>query len=203
MRRTIPIAVTAIFGALYLITDGFSNLVDFRVILDLWNNVSLGWAVALTCISLTMVHARNLRRPDRAFYSGTLLISMYGMILFGILGPQGRLGTYKLIFDNTAGVLEGVVLSSVCFYIVSSAYRSFRVRSVEAGLMMLACVMVMLKNVSLGEIIHSQIPIIGQWFMDWPNLAGMRAITIGSTLGGAATAIRVLVGLERAHLGGE
>ena len=200
MRRTIPIAITIFFGVLYIIVDGVSSFTTTRTMLDQWNNVSGGWAVGLACISLTVVHSRNLRRPDRAPYSITLLVSMYGMIIFGIL--NGRAGLYKTIFDNTAGVLEGVVLSSVCFYIVSSSYRAFRLRSAEAAVMMLAALFVMLSNV-IGESIHEQLPLIGRWLMEVPNAAGMRAITIGAALGGAATAIRVLVGIERTHLGGE
>ena len=200
MRRTIPIIVTIAAGVLYMITDGFSNLTSYRVILDQWNNVSQGWAIALACVSLTVVHSRNMRRPDRAFYSGTLLVSMYGMIIFGVI--NGRLGLYKTIFDNTTGVLEGVVLSSVCFYIVSSSYRAFRLRSAEATIMMISALFVMLSNV-IGESIHPQLPLIGRWLMEVPNAAGMRAITIGAALGGAATAIRVLLGIERTHLGGE
>jgi len=200
MRRTLPVAITIVFGVLYIITDGLSNLTSWRVMLDQWNNVSGGWAIALAAISLTMVHARNLRRADRAPYSATLLISMYGMIVFGLI--NGRAGLYATIFDNTAGVLEGVVLSSVCFYIVSSSYRAFRLRSAEATVMMISALFVMLSNV-IGESIHPQLPLIGRWLMEVPNAAGMRAITIGAALGGAATAIRVLVGIERTHLGGE
>ena len=33
-----------------------------------------------------------------------------------------------------------------------------------------------------------------------PNSAGMRGIQIGATLGGIATALRILVGIERSHL---
>ena len=201
MRRTLPLVITALFGALYLTFDGVSTLSSYRQILDQWNQVSNGFAVALTCTSLTMVHARYMRRGDRAFYSGTFLVALYGMITLGIV--KGRtFPLYQQIFSNTAGVLEGVVLSAVAFYIVSSAYRAFRLRSLEAGVMMFAAIFVMLANVSLGELIHPELPRFGRWLLDTWNVAGMRAITIGATLGGAATAIRVLVGIERTHLGG-
>jgi hypothetical protein len=205
MKRTIPVAITIFFGIVYLLSDGLPDLtfraVTYRSHLDLWNNISSAFAVAIAAISLTVVHMRHLRRKDRVIYSATLLIAMYFMIIFGI--ASGRSAAYMTIFNNTAGVLEGVVLSCVCFYIVSSSYRAFRLRSAEAAVMMAATILVMLSNVAIGDLIHEQVPLIGRWLMAFPNVAAMRAITIGATVGGSAQAIRILFGFERTHLGGE
>ena len=201
MRRNLPLTITAVVGVLYIVCASFTDLLWYRNMFDRWIQVSQGFAIALSCVSLTMIHSRNMRRSNRALYSGTLLVAMYAMIVLGIV--NGRSGIYQQIFDNTAGVLEGVVLSCVAFYIVSSSYRAFRLRSVEAGVMMAATVLVMLANVAIGEVIHDQLPLVGRWLMDFPNTAAMRAITIGATLGGAATAVRVIAGLERTYLGGE
>jgi hypothetical protein len=38
--------------------------------------------------------------------------------------------------------------------------------------------------------------------MDVPNLAGKRAILMGAALGAISTGLRVILDLERAHLGG-
>ena len=59
-------------------------------------------------------------------------------------------------------------------------------------------------RVPIGE----QIPGIGEylsrfqnWLMDVPNVAGRRAIFIGAALGAVATGVRIILGIERSHLG--
>ena len=158
MRRLFPLLACVGAGILYLISDGVPSLVSTRTNLDLWNNVSTGFAVMLGLISLTVVHTRYMRRKETAFYSGVLLVSMYSMMAFGLyVGRSSPL--YTNFFTNTAGVLEGAVLSSVCFYVVSVTYRSFKIRSLESGIMIGAAVIMMLTNTPIGGLISSAIPI--------------------------------------------
>ncbi len=60
----------------------------------------------------------------------------------------------------------------------------------------------MLGNVPIGEKIWSQFPTIGNWLMDVPNLAGQRGMLIGAGIGGIASGLRVLLGIEKSYLGG-
>jgi hypothetical protein len=45
-------------------------------------------------------------------------------------------------------------------------------------------------------------PGIKDWIMSVPNMAAKRAILMGAALGAISTGIRVILGIERAHLGG-
>ena len=54
---------------------------------------------------------------------------------------------------------------------------------------------------TLGAL-HRGFPGVKDWIMDVPNLAGKRAILMGAALGAISTGLRVILGLERAHLGG-
>jgi hypothetical protein len=61
----------------------------------------------------------------------------------------------------------------------------------------------MLGRVPLGTVLlGSWIGDAATWILKVPNSAGMRGIQIGATLGGIATALRIMLGIERSHLGG-
>jgi hypothetical protein len=79
---------------------------------------------------------------------------------------------------------------------------------VHAGLLLAAGVIVMLGRVPLGEVIgvtvggeRYSLPMLSTWILDVPNLAAKRGILIGVGLGMVATALKVLLGIERTYLG--
>jgi hypothetical protein len=45
-----------------------------------------------------------------------------------------------------------------------------------------------------------QLPVIKDWVLDVPALAGARGILLGVALGTAATGLRVLLGLDRPYV---
>ena len=68
--------------------------------------------------------------------------------------------------------------------------------------MLIAAILIMLGKAPVGEMIWSKFPTISTWLMDIPNTVGQRAIMIGAAIGGFATSLRILLGIERGHLGG-
>ena len=58
----------------------------------------------------------------------------------------------------------------------------------------------MLRLVPLGPI-SALNQVVAGWILAVPNMAAKRAIAIGVGLGGIATAIKIVAGIERSYLG--
>ena len=103
------------------------------------------------------------------------------------------------------------MFSIIAFYIVSAAYRAFRVRSVEATMLLVTAVIVMLGQISIGQLLTAWIPdnamgglghdlhieVIRNWILTKANAPATRAIAFGLGIGSLAVALRIWLGLER------
>jgi len=201
LKRYLPFIMAVGIGLSYIISGSSPVISSWKATLDKWFLISTAFAVLIGTASLSQVHWRNLRRPDRRIYSVALGIALYGTILLGLI-QTGRGAQYQILYNMTIVPLEAAILSQIAFYITSAAFRVLRMRSFEASLMLVSAAIVMLYNVPIGAAIWPGFPVIGKWLMNIPNTAAMRAITMGAALGGSATAIRIFLGLERSYLGG-
>jgi hypothetical protein len=69
-------------------------------------------------------------------------------------------------------------------------------------LLLLSAFVVMLGLIPIGAMIWKGLPKVSEWMMMVPNMASKRGITFGIGLGGAATILKIILGLERSWLGG-
>ena len=208
MKQEGPILFGLIFGLLVIIAmfvDGVPALAALKDGIDDWFLVVTAWAVMVGVINLSQIHGRRVQHKHEGYgYSVWLMICMFGMIIFGIFvakSPDHE--GWKFMYNNLIAPMNATVYSTLVFYIGSAAYRAFRVRNAEASILLIAAVIMMLGRVPLGTVIFGEwIGNTADWILNVPNSAGMRGIQIGATLGGVATALRILVGIERGHLGG-
>lgn len=114
-------------------------------------------------------------------------------------GPEGR--PFLWIYDHLFAPANATMFALLAFFIASAAFRAFRARNVEATLLLGAAILVMIGAVPIGRAIWSGFPDIKTWILEYANTAGRRAIIIGAALGAIATSLRVILGLERSHLG--
>jgi hypothetical protein len=205
LRKEIPLLITLLSGLVYVVAN-FFNVPLAKTVkgeLDQWFLIATAFAVLLGVVNLTMIHVRNLMSSKSGkFYSLVLLVAMYGTIAIGLFQTNQGPFYQGFIFNRMINPLSATMYSILVFYISSAAYRAFRVRSFEATLLLLTAVIVMIGRVPIGDIISPYIPQVTSWLQDVPNTAGMRGIMIGIALGGVATALRVIVGLERTYLSG-
>jgi hypothetical protein len=116
-------------------------------------------------------------------------------------GKSGRV--YTWFYDHVFDPCNSTMFALLAFFIASAAFRAFRARNTEAALLLGAAILVMIGRAPVGGYISDFFPDLATWILDIPNNAGRRAIMMGAALGGIVTGLRVILGIERSHLGAD
>lgn len=217
MKQTLPLVITFVLGVLFVVeffipAHGVHELTS---LLQEWGSVLAAFAFILGGINLMQANLPKIWRREKDWpYKVVLVVSALVMLGVGLWeGQEGR--TFLYLYDNIFAPCNATMFALLAFFITSAAFRAFRARNLEALLMLSTAVLVMLCVVPLGELFALLFPeplrssiaslpsSIKDWILDYGNNAGRRAIMIGAALGAIATGLRVILGLERSHLGGE
>jgi hypothetical protein len=178
-----------------------------------WTTVLQGFALGIGVYSLVSVHLRNVaRRREGWGFSVVLLGAILAMAVPAIwkeYDPDPRVkGFYTIVYDGAFNSLNATMYSVVAFYIVSAAYRAFRLRSREATLILVSAFLIMLGQVTIGQAITNAIPNEGfarnfrlenvaNWILTRVNSPAVLAIEFGVGIGALATSLRLWLSLER------
>lgn len=192
-------------GLTYVVANFFNVPIakSTKTSLDQWFLIATAFAVLLGVVNLTIIHLNNISGGKSGWvYSLILLLSMWGIIFYGLFKTNQDPFYQNILYNRMLNPLSATMYSILVFYIASAAYRAFRIRSFEATLLLLTAIIVMLGRAPIGDLISPVLPAMTNWLQDIPNTAGMRGIMIGATLGGVATSLRVIAGIERAYLSG-
>ncbi len=205
MRLHIPIGLGFLAGA-FMIVQFFvphpSFEESYKALMD-WTMIIGAFALVLGLQSLFRTHIDKIRRRRQGYgYSFVALISFAVMFMVGIVHGAKPGSLFDWLFMNVQVPLEATIFSLLAFFIASAAYRTFRARTPEATILLLTAVVVMLGRVPIGEFIYAQVPEATEWIMSVPTVAAKRGIMFGVALGVIATSLRILLGIERSHLGG-
>jgi hypothetical protein len=209
MIRQVP-ALLAFVAAMIPIVAffiGTEPIQDLNDTFDSWLIIVAGFALPLGVVSFLIHHLTRVRKRQKRWPSSVISVTSFtAMALLGLFHgvgerPDGSLYPFTWLFQNMFNPLSATMFSLLAFMVASAAFRAFRVRSLEAGLLMFSGVLVMLGRVPLGGLIHPVLPRVSDWIMQWPNTAAQRGIMIGAALGAASMCIRVILGIERPYMG--
>lgn len=218
MKRTFPLILVTIFGIFGIIpfiiphpivqnTDNFLRNELLKIL--------MAFALILGLGSLLKVHTDKIRRKRKNWqYSWALIITFIITSIIGLFGGVNadgilptRIGSFAFdiwtIYLNVEVPLGATMFAMLAFFMASASYRAFRARSAEATLLLVAAFIVMIGVLPLGNSISRHLPSFAQWIMDVPNVAGQRGIMLGVALGILATALKIILGIERSWLGGD
>ncbi|MDP8267631.1 MAG: hypothetical protein P9L97_02770 [Candidatus Tenebribacter davisii] len=231
MKRKLPLFITFTVGIILIISEFIPHKPFGQLSgeLEIWFLIISGFAILLGQLSLFKVNILKIqfKQRDWQFYIITLL-SFITMVTIGFLWGTGKspgiLGhgesissvmgykPFDYLFFNVYQHLQATMFSLLAFFIASAAYRAFIGRTLESNLLLIAAVLVMLGNTSLGVFLTSwlpnslsflHLPNVSEFIMTYPTTAGQRAIMIGAGLGIIGSSLRIILGIERSYLGGE
>ena len=204
MRTVLPMIIALAVGVFalleYFVPHRFFGGVSQRI--TQWIPVVAATALILGATSLFQHHfVRFLKKhPDR-FYSLVALIAMLATTVLGFAWGIEEGTPFGDIYDIVYKPMTSAMFSLLAFFLASAAFRSFRIRSFEAGLLFAAAIIVMLGRIPVGNALSAHLPLMADWIMDVPTTAAMRAIRIGVGLGMATLSVKIILGLERTYMG--
>ena len=139
------------------------------------------------------------------------------MTVFAYMGfPEDMKGTiwkkgFNFLFESIQKPMGAAVFSLNTFFMISAAYRAFKVRTVEAALLMCAAMIVMIGQMPVGEWFTSTVPAnmpffklpwLSQKILTVVNAAAYRGVFIGIIIGGISISLRIWLGLDNSVYSG-
>jgi hypothetical protein len=204
MKREIPLLIVGITGVILFIqyfipTDWSMQLLgtsqDWVIVIGIL-------ALPLGIWSLVKANIMKLKVRGERFYAAVLLAGFSVMLIVGLPHrtslEQGSI--FMTLFNTILIPIQATIFSLLAFFVASAAYRAFRARSILATILLLTAFLVMFRWLPLGFISTADNAIVA-WILSVPNMAANRAIGMGIGLGGAAMAIKIILGIERTYMG--
>lgn len=189
------------------------------------------FAVFLGMMNLTLVNGRAVARRAPGWGNNLVLVlSLYATLAVGVWKfhapdwPQGIAKinfehsgksltvaetAWELVFNGIYAPLDATMFSLLAFFITSAAFRAFRVRSIEATLLMTTAFIVMIGLAPFGRAVTElifptqgwlasfQADNVKDWVMKFINTPMKRGILIGYQVGALAMALRIWLNLEK------
>ncbi len=168
-----------------------------------WAQIVYAFALIVGVFGLMKYHSGKITRRDNGWiYNLITLLALFMMAFLGFALGRKDNSPFMWIFNFVQSPMQASVFSLLAFFVASAAYRGFMARNTEAVLLLLSAVFIMFGIASVGNSIPP-FSDIANWILMNPSMTARRGIYIGIGLGTIATALRVILGVERTYLGKE
>jgi hypothetical membrane protein len=196
-----------ILAIIAAIACGLLVLVDFFVpdpVIDALGAILIegvlilaAFALLLGVLNLLGVHARMDGASRSRRYSAILLVALLATLGIGVLRPASD--ELAWVFDYLYFPLQATMGALLAFFVVSAAYRAFKLRSLSALILLVTSLVVLITQLPFSAALSPLLPATREWIFAIPVTAGVRGILLGVSLGTIATALRVLLAVDHPY----
>ncbi len=197
-----------------------------------FTSIVTAFLLGLGVYSLLRVHGRKVMRKETDWvFSVVLLSSMVLMVFAGYGDWYSRLDPIKapalelrenwgpinylrdVLFEGMLQQMDAAMFSLIAFYILSAAYRAFRVRTIEATILLAAAFIVMFSfmgsvEAAWGHMVNPSGNIdnfsnnftlteVAKWIRGSIQKPAIRGIDFGVGIGALAMGLRLWLSLDR------
>ena len=194
-----------IITALIITLNGFIDL-PLLATLDSevtnWGTVMGTAAFAVAAVNLIRIHVRRVALKKKQWYFSIYLLLVLAAqfsvgLIFGTESEQ-----YAFGLNSAYRPLSATMYALLGLWIASAAYRAFTARSLDSAVLLISGAIVMIGGTSFGASLSPAFSIMAGYIQMIPTAAASRGIMIGAGIGAIALGVRILMGIERGHLGG-
>ncbi len=219
MKREIPLILTAVVGFTFVIQFFVPHwpMGDLSNTLSKWYSIISAFAIWLGGLNLLKISFEKILKKDKDwFFAAVTILSFFLILIIGLFFSGGRQyleqgSGFDWLYRNIYSPLSATMFALLAFFVASASYRAFRARNAQATVLLLAAFVVMAGRTPFGDWVSRMLFLPEGWWignltnviMNYFNVAGQRAIMIGISLGIVSTSLRIILGIERSHLGGE
>ncbi|MEO5953641.1 MAG: hypothetical protein ABIQ44_14335, partial [Chloroflexia bacterium] len=142
-----------------------------------------------------------IRRETDWFYSLIVVGSAIMVLALGLIGGSPGTETVAWVFKWIYQPLGAAMFSLLAFFLTTALFRSVRFKGREATIMLIIAGLVVLGQAPFAAAPPLDILVtVKDWLLDYPVLAGIRAIILGVAFGAIGLSIRILLGFDRPYL---
>lgn len=199
-----PTRYSHILPTVIAVSVGLLVLMDLLTDLPLFNFVGArlvsygliiaAFALVLGVLNVLLVHIRKVREQEEGWlYSVVLIGTTIALLVVGVFGEGGPNNlVIEWVLHTLLIPLQSAFFSLLAFFLLSVAYRSLRVNSIESLLLVGSATIVIIGSTPIGTLISPQMVDLKNALLAVPATAGTRGLLLGIALGTIVTGIRLV-----------
>ena len=168
--------------------------------LNLWNMNIITFTLFIGLITIFFSYSKSVsqRTTNWPFRLYALVLIAVWIVMGLYSGLYSNM--YQTAFLSTKIALHIAILGQLIFFYLSAMYRTFRVKTLRTGILVISALVLVLLNSPLVLSNWSAADQISYWLLNNPGMGGARAVVLASGIGGIILAIRILMGIEKSAL---
>lgn len=200
MKKILPVTAAISCGGLALLDFFFDSpqINAAGAILVEGVTILAAFALLLGLLNILLVHLRRITLGEgNQGASFLLVLALLATAGLGIFMPDSP--SIDWLFSYVYSPLQSTMTALLAFFVVSAAYRAFRIRDAAAAILLISSLFVLFAQLPFSASLSPYIPPLRDWVFKVPVTASMRGLLLGIALGTITTSLRVLLAVDKPY----